>query len=521
MSYTRVLRKGDRRRSLRAASLVAVALLATAPVAAAMPLPVAPESARLSPAGGLLEVRQQVPVTTRDGVSVLRVALPAGAANFQIVVPGHTVARWNGRPLSLMGEGAPISARREKLEQIRTLTGRLTAVKARLELLATQPANGTFQDMSQQEKHLADVIPALYAEQAELEHRLPKLQEELKSLPPEPGLGTLVEVTLLKPIATASVDVRYSYTLEDCGWQPRYVFDARPDTGKGDAVSVRFVAEMWQHSGLDWGKTRLTLVSGGGGPREPGRLARWVVESRGETHNTTRAMAKMSMDESAPMMGTSAPDTAERAVVRTDTTSVYASWTLAAQGLPEGRSRMLVLEDTWKVPLTWLARPSKGDSRVWLLAHCSLDADKVWPAGTADFYMDGQSVGSGRFAPRGSKVDLYFGPDPRVQVQASEDARKRGEEGFINKSRTWSWAWTYIVRNTRSKAVTVRLERPMPQIVDKDIAVAYANSPEAQQDEREHKLFWDVQVPAGGQAEVHHGLTITAPKDMHLTPVAP
>ena len=182
---------------------------------------------------------------------------------------------------------------------------------------------------------------------------------------------------------------------------------------------------------------------------------------------------------------------------------------------------MLVLEESWKAPLQWLARPSRGDSRVWLTAHCTLPSERVWPSGVAEYLMDGQNVGTGRFSPRGGEVDLFFGPDPRVQVQATEDTRKRGEEGFINKSRTWSWAWTYVVRNTRDKSVTVRLERPMPQTVDTTITVSHADVPEAARDEREHKLFWDVTVPASGQAEVHHALTITAPRDMNLSPVAP
>ncbi|MBE6442781.1 MAG: DUF4139 domain-containing protein [Desulfovibrio desulfuricans] len=513
-------RRTRQARGLRAASFAALALLAAAPVVAA-PVPVAPESARLSPSGGLLEVRQQAAVTTRDGVSRLSVALPAGAENFQIIVPGQTVARWNSRPLALEREGAPASARRRLVDEIRRVEGSLAAVDARLELLGTQPAQGTFQDMVQQEKHLAEAVPALAAEKAELEERLPRLREELKHLPPEPGLGTLVEVVLLKPVTAAAVDVRYSYTLGDCGWQPRYVFDARPDEGKG-VVAVRFLAEMWQNSGMDWEKTRLILVSGGGGPREPGRLPRWVLEAR----EPARAMsgkesAAMVMDE-APMMAARASNAEKaRPTAQADTSSVYASWTLAARGLPEGRSRMLVLEEMWNAPLQWLARPSRGDSRVWLTAHCTLPAERVWPAGAAEFLMDGQSVGDGRFAPRGDEADLYFGPDPRVQVQATEDERKRGEEGFINKSRTWSWAWTYTVRNTRDKAVTVRLERPMPQVVNKEISVTCADAPEAQKDEREHKLFWDVPVPAGGQAEVRHALTVTAPKDMRLSPVAP
>ncbi len=513
-----------RRRSLHAlhaASVAAATLLAAAPVLGA-PVPVAPETARLSPSGGLLEVRQQADVDTSDGVSRLHVALPAGAENFRMEVPGQTVARWHERPLVPADADTPVSVRQAKLREIHRVEGRLEALKARLALLSGKPPCGGYQDTAQQEQHQAEAIPALYVEKAQLEQRLPLLREELGKLPPEPGPGILVEVTLLQPVQQTSVEVRYTYTLKDCGWQPCYVFDARPDTGKGDkgdVVTVRFLAELWQNSGMDWSRTELTLVSGGSGPREPGRLPRWLVES----HEPVQARAGVAADaagRAAPMMLGAKAGNAQ-VETRAETASVFAAWTPATRGLPEGHSRMLVLEEDWHTPLQRLARPSGGDGRVWLTAHCLLPAERVWPAGPAEFLMDGQSVGQGHFDPRGGKAVLYFGPDPRVQVQATEDTRKRGEEGFINKSRTWLWAWTYTVHNTRDKAVTVRLERPMPQVVDKSVVVTYADTPEAQKDTREHKIFWDVSVPAGGSADVRHSLSITAPKDLSLRIDAP
>jgi len=509
-----------RGRSLNAASVAAATLLVAAPVWAA-PLPVAPDTARLSPSGALLEVRQQADVSTSHGVSRLHVALPAGAENFQIEVPGQTVARWHERPLVLERKEAPVSASQAKLEEIRRVEGRLEALKARLALLAGKTASGGYQDLAQQEKYQAEVIPALHVEKAQLEQRLPLLREELGKLPPDPGLGLLMEVTLSQPVQEASIEVRYSYTLNDCGWQPCYIFDARPDAGKGDkgdVVAVRFLAEMWQNSGMDWSQTQLTLVSGSSGPREPHRLPRWLVESHEPVQSRARVAADMA-GGAVPMM--SAKNSKAQTVAQADTASIFASWTLATRGLPEGRSRMLVLEEHWRTPLQWLARPARDNSRVWLTAHCLLPAERVWPAGPAEFLMDGQSVGQGRFDPSGDEVDLFFGPDPRVQVQVTEDARKRGEEGFINKSRTWSWAWTYTIHSTRDKAITVRLERPMPQVVDKSVSVTYADTPEAQKDTGEHKLVWDVSVPAGGSAAVRHALSITAPRDLPLRVDAP
>lgn len=85
-----------------------------------------------------------------------------------------------------------------------------------------------------------------------------------------PDLGQLVSVTLQKPVSGMSkLPVRYSYSLQSCGWQPMYSFDAQPDQGDGNEIGVRLMAEVWQFTGMDWRNTKLTLASRGTGRASP------------------------------------------------------------------------------------------------------------------------------------------------------------------------------------------------------------------------------------------------------------
>ncbi|MTJ93101.1 MAG: DUF4139 domain-containing protein [Desulfovibrio sp.] len=482
--------------------------------------PAAPRIARLTPSGGLLEVEQQAPVITSNGTSQVRVVLPAGAENLRMSVAGYTIVRWASLPQAIDQSGDLAKMREERQHAIMTLSGKLEAVKAQLALWKGEGAEGSFQDLTQREKRMGEVVPALNYEKADLERRLALLKQELQQLPPSGEMGQSVLVTLQKTVSSATLPVRYSYTLRNCGWRAAYSFDAQPDKGKGDTTQVRFMAEVWQFSGMDWADTQLILVSRGQGPREPAPLPRWVIDSQPQpvAQPLAKAAPRMMMAADAAMPE-AAP--APAAPVVADTTGVYASWTLGEKGLPEGRSRLLVLESEWKTPLQWLARPSTGESRVWLMARPTLPDGQVWPDGQAEFSVDGQGVGTGQFHANGNDTTLYFGADPRVQVTATADVRQRGEKGFIGKSRTWTWGWTYTVRNTRDKAVTVRLERPMPMVVDQGVTVTYRDKPQAQQDAQEHLLFWNVDVAAGGKAEVKHELTLTSPVDIQLDPYAP
>ena len=64
-----------------------------------------PVSALLSPGGGLLDVEENAPVTTKDGVSVLQFVIPGDAENLQLAVPGQSVARWSAAPQPLEQDG--------------------------------------------------------------------------------------------------------------------------------------------------------------------------------------------------------------------------------------------------------------------------------------------------------------------------------------------------------------------------------------------------------------------------------
>ncbi|WP_165174789.1 DUF4139 domain-containing protein [Desulfovibrio sp. ZJ369] len=481
-----------------------------------------PASAVLSPSGGRLEVEETAPVSTKDGVSIVTFVIPGDARNLQLSVPGQTVARWSMTPQVLEASGELSHLRDELINERARLSGQLDAVKARLALWKGLPDSITLQDLEQREKRMETVIPGLGMEQADLERRANIVQQELQRLPVSPDLGQLVSVTLQKSVSGMSrLPVRYSYTLQSCGWQPIYSFDAQPDQGEGHEIGVRLMAEVWQFTGMDWRNTRLTLASRGNGPREPAPLARWVVDSTSRPQQPRPAPHALMMARKAAPAEADGEFAAANAPVEPDNSGVYATWTLAVRGLPEGRSRLLIAADAWKAPLQWLARPTASDSRVWLLAKYIMPPEQTWPEGSAEFTVNGQNVGQGFFRPRNGEATLFFGPDPRVNVTTAENSRRRGESGFIDKSRNWTWAWTYTLTNGHSKPVTVRLERPAPMIVDQGVTVSSDDAPPSQKNEKEHMLFWDVKVPAGGKAEVHHKLTISSPKELPLVPDAP
>lgn len=516
------------KKTVRVVALCAALLLAAAPGAWAQAMGeaapdemAAPESAIISPTGARLNVVQKAVVKTLNGHPAVQFALPANAANLQLSAPGHTIVRWSTTPVLLNGAN-PLAGRRAQIEKERIETNAaLMTVNSRLALWQAPPKSGSAQEISQMQASMQAEMPGLALEQARLERRLRLINEELARMPAASDLGERVRVILAGDVREGTeIELRYSYNHDGCGWEAVYEFNARPEEGSGDNIDARMLAEVWQFTGINWTDTEITLATLGFGPRQPAPLPEWVIDSATPKPEPRplagNASARVMKAEAAHLDAAPA-----HGIAVADTSSVYASWKLAERGLPQGRSRMQISSSAWQAPLQWLARPSVNNSRVWLVAKYDLPSNQAWPAGLAEYSVDGQSVGSGEFQPRGGQATLYFGSDPRVSVKTTTDSRKRGDTGIIRTSKTWTWAWTYTITNQHDKPVRVRVERPAPMIVDQDITVSYKNNPPAMEDRKEHMLYWVVDVPAHGKTEIEHSVTLTSPTRLPLLPDIP
>lgn len=490
--------------------------LALLPLQEGVPLRAAdPESVVLWPGGARITAHEELtPETSPDGTEAFFV-VPAGARDMEISVEGARLLRWSSTPCFLPAQGGLAHERQEAQENLRALRGEQAMLRAVLDTWTKRPVTQPGQDLEQLASRLENRVPALVSRLAQVTDIIAALEEVEKKRPALSDKGQKILLELRD--AGASVVVRYRYTLPDCGWQPRYVFDAIPDeSGKNASVRVRLEASVRQFSGMDWRKSRLFLALRPHDVVAPPSLPQWVVDDMPQA----RAMPMMAGAPRQRAMAMKAAD-AVNEEISLNTEGQDARWEVSTPGLPQGESVVTLRDEIWTAALERVARPDENDGRVWLTAKADLPAGSVWPDGQASFQLEGIPAGERFFAVKDGKAQLFFGVDPRVTVSVQADGRRRGEAGIVNRRRQWSWAWEYTVNNGRSAPVQVRLERPRPHIVDKNVTVTYDDTPKATPDDKDNALFWLLDVPAGGKATVHHGLTITAPADRKINPVAP
>ncbi len=480
-----------------------------------LPRAVDPESVVLWPGGARVSAREELALEKTPGGATASFVVPAGARDLEISVEGARLLRWTSVPCLLPAQGGLAHERQNAIDNLRALRGEQAALRAMLDAWTTRPLQAGI-DPEQFSGRLEKRVPDLYARLAQVNEFIAALEKVEKSRPALSDRGQKIELQLLE--ATGPVTARYRYTLPDCGWQPRYVFNAVPDeSGKTAAVQVRLEASVRQFSGMDWRNSRLFLALRPNDAVAPPPLPRWIVDDVPQARGKVMAMAA-----NAPMARAVPAAAAEAdALVSLNQDGQDARWEVAAPGLPQGESVAVLREDVWTASLERVARPGEGDGRVWLAAEVSLPAGAVWPAGAASFQLEGIPTGERDFVVEDGKARLFFGVDPRVTIEVKADGQRRGEAGIVNRRRQWRWAWEYTVLNGRSAPVQVRLERPRPHIVERGVNMALDDAPKAEVDESRNSLFWLVDVPAEGKAQVRHGLTITAPADSKIRPVAP
>lgn len=476
-----------------------------------------PRTVELFSNGARITLREDdLPVEIRDDQPVLSLLLPDSATDVAPAVEGGRILRWMLAPVASEPQGGIGAQRRQLLERADELEGRIAALNARMDLHRQLPDGSSGETVEALAALAGKTVPDLMAERQKLARELERIQKLLKLMPAPSGLGKRLDIVLAE-FPGKPVKVACTYTLYNCGWLPRYSLNARPAEGK---VDIAMSAEIQQYSGMDWDRTRLLLFSRPLGILHPSELPDWVIDAVPQP----LALGANAVPMSAIMQARAkSADQAEMSAAgpQPSESGAFMRWELPAAGLPQGKSVLHVTSEEWNAPLRWLARPHAADNRVWMFADYAFTGRPAWPDGMTECRIDGQHAGRGTFHVEGGKARLFFGADPRVTVQVTDESRRENEGGIINARRVWRWNWRYTLRNERPNAVEVRLERPEPRPVDERVSVKVSATPEAATDQAEHALYWNVKVPARGSADVRQGVELSAPADLPLAPVAP
>jgi len=512
------------------ALLLALALAAPGadrPALAATPAVGAAQSVLLSPASAQVTETATLALATERGLRLGRLLLPAAAstASLRLAVEkpaGLAVSDISFRQVQRRDEAriAELAGRVKALErESRGLADERAAHSAAADFWRAQAAVKAGKPAEARDLAAAlraglkaelDALADLDRRTEDLERRLREAREELDRA--TGGAETVWEATvaLAGPAADQAV-VRLTYTVGDCGWEPRYALDARPAAG---AVDFAFDALIRQRTGRDWAGADLTLATAAlHGAPEPPPAGSWVIRPAAPLPQA-RQNAMLTMEKAAaPMAGQA--DLAAAPEPPRQEGRLFDQYHLGRTDLRSGDSRRVpVRRQEWKADFDLLLRPQVS-SHAFVRARAALDEPAAYPAGRAAWSVDRVFVREGRFALFGREAELFLGPDPQVDVKLRTLSDAAGEKGLFGGKRTRVWDWKVSVTNSGTAAVALRMEDVLPRAADQRIAVE-ERLPGAQK--QEGLAVWTLDIPAGHQAEITYGYTVTYPADMEIAP---
>ncbi len=464
-----------------------------------------------------------LPIVITKGRKLVVLPLPKQAVDVQVSLP-KIKGNSQGELISWTTEWAMPFAPQGSLEKQRvtyesmhdSLQGALATLEAEEAALIKNIENAITNSSAEGEKTLEQLRPRLAlvgtkisSAKREIAYAAQRIKALRDNYPQSKQLVLHVDTTRNQG-QTLTID--YTFVLADAYWNPEYAINV--DT-KNNTINVSLKANIVQNSDLDWENVRLELSTAEGNAQSPQALRPWIVSKAGAAH----PYARMEMADAAPMMLAKSANGMSSKSERPyfDDSSTIAHFVVEkASKIAEGNTILNLAEYTWKSPLMRIARPAQDQSTVWISAKHTLDGSFL-PIGEAVFMLDGVTVGKDILKAKGNELTMYFGADPLISVVTQKDTRQSDEKGIINKEQSYNFAWTYTVVNQRNEEVLVRIEEPITELADAAMKVVYADTPKAQEGPNK-SFYWNVEVPAKGEAKVTRKVTVTAPANMTIWP---
>ena len=330
-------------------------------------------------------------------------------------------------------------------------------------------------------------------------------------------------VVTLEAERAGEAEISVAYTTRAARWKPRY--SARLDRAAG-TVDFSYDGEISQNTGEDWKGVALTLSTAQ--PQVsalPPRVRR--VELYGESLADPRARRIVATEEAVPAAEPSAnfadaaPADEDRALSRVREQGAVVNFELrGAHDVPSGKAapRVSIARATLAdVELRAEAAP-RLRAGVYLRATAKNETPCPILPGELSLFRDGAFIGGSslKFVPVGGEIAFFAGTEDGLSAAFEELPPFRATHGslkasFSGKSSTDAAGDVYTLANLTETPRKVRLRSQIKVSEVDDVKISLletpcghvpATTPGFTLEKDTGMIFWDVSVPAHGEAKI-------------------
>lgn len=385
---------------------------------------------------------------------------------------------------------------------------------------------------------LDNTIVAFQEKEAKLNLKLKALNDKLvinSQKEDKTSKGKLVLQVMNEVAGMVNLDL--NYITNSASWHPFY--DLRVNSVK-EPINMMYKAQVFQNSGIDWKKVKLTLSSGN--PNQNNQaplLSSWFLRyqeysvgsgNRNAFGTATYAWATNSiqgrkeMDNSFKYADTTA-DYGHEEISDSDGISDYTQINenqlnvsfdidIPYDILSNGKAHSVVLKEI-KLPATYkfYAVP-RVEKEAFLLAEINDYSKYNLLPGEANIIFEGLYVGKTNINPNqtADTLNLSMGRDKKIAIKREKVVDKSGTK-FLSSYKEQTFTYDLTVRNNKKEEVQMLLKDQYPLSSDKDIMIEVLDDGKAKVNTETGIMTWELKLAPNETKKIRISYKVKYPKD--------
>ncbi len=337
-----------------------------------------------------------------------------------------------------------------------------------------------------------------------------------------------------------TVDFEINYITNNASWQPFYDLRANNIV---DPIQMIYKAKVFQSTGIDWKKVKLTLSSGNPNQnnQQPILGAWWLryLQQQNYGDNEIRSLSgkvsgvQINKSQSVVLTGAMGirrkKDTAQAELLEDQVVdSSISNYTNINENqlnisfdidipydiLSNGKAHSVALKEI-KLPATYkyYAAP-RVEKEAFLLAEIKDYAKYNLLQGEANIIFEDMYIGKTMINPNqtADTLSLSMGRDKKIAIKREKIVEKSGTK-FLSSKKEQTFTYDIIVRNNKKETIDLMLKDQYPLSPDKEIEVEMIDNGNANENKETGILTWNISLKPQEIKKIRISYKVRYPKD--------
>ena len=316
-----------------------------------------------------------------------------------------------------------------------------------------------------------------------------------------------------------------TYITNAARWNPFY--NLRAESIK-DPINLMYKAQVFQSSGIDWKKVKLTLSSGNPNQNNQApELKPWFLRyEENSLHiapvGSGKVLSRAELNEVVVVgYGTNKEESKSKKssisnfiTINENQLNVSFYIDIPYDILSNGKAHSVALKEI-KLPATYnyYAAP-KIDKEAFLIAEIADYSKYNLLQGEANIIFEGMYVGKTMINPNqtADTLKLSMGRDKKIAISRDKIAEKSGTK-FLSSYKEQTFTYDITIKNNKKESIEIALKEQFPLSTDKEITIELLENGKAKVNPETGMLHWDLKLAPNEIKKIRISYKVKYPKE--------